>query len=109
MFEKGITSENRTFIDRLTSTYIITFIIMLTPSAIFMMYRNDFGPFENLNLVIGIYSVQLFGRISTVLMLLQMMFAWYITEKVAKIILKHPLEFDIEGTIQCSQFFTSDF
>ena len=48
MFEKGITSENRTFIDRLTSTYIITFIIMLTPSAIFMMYRNDFGPFENL-------------------------------------------------------------
>ena len=104
MFEKGVTTENRTFIDRLMSTGIITVIILLVPATIFMMYRNYFGPFENLNLVIGLYTVQLFGRISTVLYLLQIIFAWYITEKI----LQHPIEFDIEGTIQCSQFFTSD-
>ena len=104
MFEKGVTTENRTFIDRLLSTGIITVIILLVPATIFMMYRNYFGPFENLNVVIGLYTVQLFGRISTTLYLLQIIFAVYVTEKV----LQHPFEFDIEGTIQCSQFFTSD-
>ena len=85
-------------------TSIITHIIQLTPSGIFMTYRNLFGPFENLNIVIGLYSVQLFGRISTSLMLLQTIFAWYITEKVLK-----KYEYDSsEGIIECSQFFTGD-
>jgi hypothetical protein len=79
MFEKfGVMAENRTSLDRLISILIMAHNFMLAPSAIFMMYRNAFGPFDNLNIVIGIHSVQLFGQISTCLMLLQIMFAWYI-------------------------------
>ena len=85
MYEKfGIAAANQRFLDKLIITFLMALIILLAPSGILMIYRNLLGPFDNLNMVIGLYSVQLFGRISTTLMFLQTIFAWYITEKVLK-------------------------
>ena len=80
-------------------------IVLLSPTGILMIYRNLVGPFDNLNIVTGLFSVQLFGRILTCLMFLQTISAWYIIEKFLT-----QYEYDSsEGIIECSQFFTSDF
>ena len=106
MYEKfGIATENRTFLDKFIVNFLVGHIIYLAPSGILMVHRNLIGPFDNLNMVKGLYSIVLFGRISTSLMFLQTILVWYITEKVLEQFQYDPSD----GIVECSQFFTGDF
>ena len=102
-FEKfGIKSEHWKLLDGLISFSMIASIIGTVPNMILVTYYNLFGPFSNMNIVIGLISVRLFGRLALTITFMEGFFVWYITE----IVLRDQCEFDKVGMSQCIQFFT---
>ena len=103
MFEKhGLNPENRKLLDMLISFVMGASIILVIPTTCLMVQRNVFGPFQNENIVVGLVSVQAFGRITVIMVTIEAYFVWYMTEKV----FKGQCEMDAVGMAECISFFT---
>ena len=103
MFEKhGLNPDNRKLLDMLISFGMVVSIILLVPTTCLMVQRNIFGPFQNENIVVGLVSIQAFGRITVLMVIIEAYFVWYMTEKV----FKGQCEMDAVGMAECISFFT---
>ena len=77
-------------------------IICLTPNLFLIDYRNLFGPINNKTLVHVILCIREFGHFCTLLLTMEAILFWYITEKIFK---TQP-EMDDVGMAECFTFFT---
>ena len=75
MFEKyGLNPDNRKLLDMLISFGMIMGIMTLVVSTILTVHRNVFGPLQNKNLVVGLLSIQMFGKISLMMVVIEAYF-----------------------------------
>ena len=102
MFEKyGLNPDNRKLLDMLISFGMIIGIMTTVATMILMVHRNVFGPLQSENLVVGLLSIQMFGQISLLMVIIEAYFVWYMTE----IVLKNQCEIDEVGMGECINFF----
>ena len=103
MFEKyGLNPDNRRLLDMLISFAMILWIIQTGPAMILLVHRNVIGPLQNQDMVVGLLSIRVFTQMSTLMILIEGLFVWYITEKA----FKNQVDMDEIGMAECSQFFT---
>ena len=103
MFEKyGLNPDNRSLLDMLISFAMILNIIQSGPTMILLVHRNVIGPLQNQDIVVGLLSIRTFTQISTLMILIEGLFVWYITEKA----FKNQVDMDEIGMAECCQFFT---
>ena len=103
IFEKyGLNPGNRSLLDMLISFVMIINIIQSGPDMILLVHRNIIGPFQNINMVVGLLSIKVFTQIFTMMIVIEVLFVWYITEKA----LKNQLDMDQMGMAECCLFFT---
>ena len=80
IFEKfGVSCENWKLLDGLISFMMLASIISMVSNMILVTYNNIFGHFDNLNIVIGLLSLRLFGRLSLTIAFIEVFLVWYIT------------------------------
>ena len=94
VFEKyGLNPDNRNFFDMLISFTMILNIMKSVPNIIILVHRNIIGPLQNQNIVSGILLIKTFTQMSTLMILKEGLFLWYITEKhrVFDIYIKDPM------------------
>ena len=85
MFEKyGLNPDNRKLLDMLISFGMIIGIMTLVVSTILTVHRNIFGPLQSENLVVGLLSIQMFGKTSLMMVVIEAYFVWYVTEIALK-------------------------
>ena len=102
MFERnGLNSENRRLLDMLLSFGMIIVIVTVVPSTILMVQRNVFGPLQNENFVYGLLSIQTFGKIYTMMLMIVLVLSWYMIEMV----FKNQCQMDEVGIAECIIFF----
>ena len=102
MFERhGFNPDNRKLLDMLISSGNIFAIISVVPSTILMVHRNIFGPLQNETFVFGLLSIETFGKISFMMLLIVGVFVWYITE----IVFKNQCEMEEVGMAECINIF----
>ena len=83
IFEKfGVSCENWKLLDGLISFMMLASIISMVSNMILVTYNNIFGHFDNLNIVIGLLSLRLFGRLSLTIAFIEVFLVWYITSLV---------------------------
>ena len=103
MFEKyGLNPDNRKLLDMLISFGMIIGIMTVVVTTILTVHRNIFGPLQNQNLVVGLLSIKMFGKLCLMMVIIEAYFVWYVTE----IVLKSQCEMDAVGMAECFNFFT---
>ena len=97
----GLQPYHWNLLDTLISFGTMINIFQSVPALLLIIYRNIFGPLDNLNLVIATRTITTFGRISFVMTVLSEYLVWYIIEKI----FKNQIEIDEIGTVECIIFF----